>query len=340
MKPFKLFLISLACICLTMQTAFAGVQYDSVKLKRANEIMTVEVMEAMLKKIFTTEEDHRQISYEFVKLKKITEKWLWRVEVQGESLAFRVNGKVQALVKPEPGYYRVFSVNGQKVEFKKGMSLLSYMNQVEVAMKKSAFNLEDLFINEAEAFAWFPFILGGMIGTAAGLSWCRSASAEPGSAASSSYDDSLPTPDVIEEINSCPTGNCGGQRQPRAPRSCTQRGRRYERVSPFTSQQMWRSAQNFRSDCAYQHTRRDGRTENRLRGGCFRNADDCTQWKTRQPRHAFGHNLRENQARAICESLERQVRECQGGTTYTPTPQPQPEDPGIYTVPEGVDAVK
>lgn len=338
MKSFKLFLTSFASICLVVQTAFASAQYDNVKLKRANEVATVDLMEDQLKMIFTTDEDHRKISYEFVKLKKITEKWDWRYEVQGDSIGFRVNGKVQAYVKPVSGSFRKFTVNGTPIEFKKGLSFQAYLNQVETATKNNAFNLEELFIQKAEAAIIFPLLIGGAIGLAAGLSWCRSASAEP---APTPSDDRLPTPEVVEEINSCPTGRCGRrQPEPARTRSCTQSGRRYTRVSPFTSQQMWRSAQNFKSDCTRTHTRADGRTEIRLRGGCFRNADDCTRWKTHQPSHAFGNNLSESRARQICNSLEREVRECQGGRTPTPQPQPQPqpqpEDPGDWNyIPEG-----
>ncbi len=298
MKSFKLFLTMMGCLSLVVQTAFAGVSYDRKQLKQLNQSATMQFMADSLKDVFPTQEDHRVINYEFVKMQKLSENWLWRFEVQGDSIAFRVNGKVQALFKPVSNDGRSFEMNGKRIDIKKGMSFRAFLAKVEGAMVSNSRPFERLFIERAEAI--FPLLIAAGIGGLIGYSFC----ATPASAGE----------------RECRSGNCGrnGNR-----RSCV-----LSRTPPFSSSQMVTSFSRWNPNRC-----RPSRGYDYNRAGCFHNVQSCYYWKVEHPRarqHAFGRRLSPQQGRNICEALERHWQ-CRNGGTPQPQayPQAQPQDPGF-----------
>lgn len=308
MKFFKGALNILACLCLMTQTAFASVQYDRSKLNDLNKTATVENMEKVLKAAFPTAEDHRQISYEFVKVKKLAEKWLWRYEVKGDSIAIRINGRVQAYFQFQPGEYRSFKMNGQEMAVNKGQSFLSFYKQFEKVYNKPVAKFDALFFEKAEAF--WPLVIVG-VGLFAFLASKRSAHAS--------------TPDQCNDL--VPAGAPLTAVPPRPVvkvlpnwRKCS-KSSAYTAVRPLSASQVRVSAQNFKIYCS-QHPQGCGQRAN----GGFSSSSECAHWKTHNQRHAFGHNLNSNQALQLCRSIEAQVSQCMGGAVVPSMPVPPQVD--------------
>lgn len=332
MQFIKQFFTMIACYCMVIQSTFANV--GPVKIKGMNSEASMSNMQDTLNSYFSTAEDKRHIETDFIKLKAVAKNWNWRFEPQGDSVAFRLNGKVQYVFKVDESKPSSIFVNGQEVAIPNGKTYLAFKKEFESALNKTALNLDSLFFEEAHA-GLFAALLG--IGAVFGLGYitgrrqchnsrncdhrtCRRTSSDPGPHGPDVYPNQ--PPEVVDT--------------PRVQtrRTCTQRGRRYNRSTPFTSNQMWISAQNFRFNCRYIHTRRDGRQVERVRARCFDNVQDCVNWKKRNPSRAFGHNLSENRARVICESLYNQVCECREDCSYsTPAPD-QPVPPSTTTIPE------
>ena len=336
MKSFKVMFNFFACYCLVFSSTFAQASFNMNKVRLINKTASLDNMEQSLKGMFTTIEDHRKISYEFVKLKKFTRKWSWRYEVKGESMAFRVNGKIQAYFKDDLNDSSIVYVNGVKIHLRKGLSFQSFYNQLEKAVNKKMASWNSLFINEAEAFLLFPLLLAGGIGFLIGKEFCKDGH---GKNHRTGDDRDTPVSGNVTPSGGEPTAPTTGPR-----RRCSQRGRRYTRVGGLTGEQAWVVAQNFKigGNCEYVQA---GRT--RVRPRCFENVQHCVQWKmgdsyrlvrglqpnrTRSLRdRTFNKSMTRARVREICESVYREVLECTGGGNPVPsTPSPAPTTPNYY----------
>lgn len=114
----------------------------------------------VLKDIFRTTEDHRQIDLLAKDLKKSAAKSVWRFEVDGDKVAFRFNGKVQFHISEVNPETNSFLLNGRAVYFKPGKSFKAANLEVQNILKaKTTAGLQTLFIQEAHA-GWFLPLLG------------------------------------------------------------------------------------------------------------------------------------------------------------------------------------
>ena len=157
MKAFGFFLNLLACFSLVFLAPEAQAKNYVFKNK-----ITVEQAENALLSVFSSEEDQRTIKYEFVKVKKMSEKWLWRFELTDSGLAFRMNGKIQFVMEPLWSEKNTFLINGKKFKFEKGKSFVYHNQKLQKIINTTTAGLESLFIQDAEAGFFIPFLIAAV----------------------------------------------------------------------------------------------------------------------------------------------------------------------------------
>ncbi len=305
---------------------FANMAFaDSVsrsEIKKLNQHGSLSQMKQSLKQVFTTDEDQRLIDQTFAKLRKKAKHWLWRYEAKGDSVAFRVNGKVQLMLKADPSNFDAVYVNGHLLEINRGKSFRSFTNDVEKVLKKSVVKWESLFIQEADAFGLFgAFLVGGLGGYLIGKHQCH---ARPNCPHRTCHQ---PAPGVVQQPSvGQPVGTPVVVR-----RNCRADGRPiFQGISGVgggnvSKGDVWEIAKNFKfnANCRWPNT-------GNLKPQCFNNANDCIEFKmgdqrgrrpqTRSnPQRTFGQSWSRAKVAAVCQNVEAQILSCTNGG---PAPQP------------------
>ena len=127
-----------------------------------NENKTAEAMGSILKDLFKTSEDHRQIDMDVKKASKTVKNWNWRYLKDG--IAFVVNGKTQFRFKPIDAKKGKFLFNNQEFTMNPSLSYMSHRTQLQNILSKKQGFLEAMFINKAQALAPFAIFALGAVG--------------------------------------------------------------------------------------------------------------------------------------------------------------------------------
>jgi hypothetical protein len=326
MRALKKLVLTFACISMTVQSTFAAVIIDGSMVKSLNQNKSLTDMAFNLMKLFPSEEDHKAITLDLVKLESVANKWLWRYELKGNSLALRVNGKIQASMQFDQQSSDVIVVNGRRVGIAKGKKYSVFKKEMENVLSAKALNLDALFFREAQALGLLAALGIYGLGAAGGYSvasyQCHN-SRRCHHRTCRTYGEQGPEPQPAYHRVQQP-------QQPRVvrvqrPRQCTQQGHRYDRVWRFSTRQVWRMAQNFR-----------GQACDHRPNPCFRNVDECVSWKTGKPRNSFGIRMSRSTAQMVCQNVADQIAACVGGSpSYQPPVYQQPQTP--YQPPSDVD---
>jgi hypothetical protein len=329
MKLFNLVAKMFLGLMLLTSTAMA----EPIKLD-LNQESSLDVMAEAMKEIFKTDEDQRMISYDLVKLRKLTEKWLWRFEAKGQQIDFRVNGRVQISLKfDEVEPQKFVHINGLKVEYAKpGLSYKSFMSQIEKALARNQAHLfRGLFIQEAHAF--FGVLAGFGAGWLVGQAMCRDGRLDPNC-------------DYCRRLRGERTRGSSLTSSSGSSRRAARRGRPRCSYTGITARlDNPRETFMINNGQARQVATNFIRGLNRScphEGRCFENVDDCVRWKTLMPQNRWNKTLPSNQRRAralvrtVCEHVYNQVLTCHGGGSYTPPSHSAPSEPTYddeYSIP-------
>ena len=139
---------------------FPSVQAEDLKeqVKLLNKSKSAKNMGSALKKIFNKSEDQRKINKDVKTALKMSKKhkWVWKYELKGKEIAFKVNGKTQFTFKPVHANHGEFLFNGQKFVLNPGLSYEDHKKRMSKILSKKQASLEQFFINKAHAFASRP----------------------------------------------------------------------------------------------------------------------------------------------------------------------------------------
>lgn len=150
MKRLSLLIIVVSFFCTASTHAATELETTVEKL---NFERSLGDMVKATKAMFPTEKDHKIIDQQSAALAKLSTKWNWRFEADGESVAFRLNGPVAFNIKPiDPLYYKV-EVNGKPYTFKPGTSYTDYVNQMHKLLNPSVAHLDFFLFESAHAVA-------------------------------------------------------------------------------------------------------------------------------------------------------------------------------------------
>lgn len=154
-------------VVLTSTTGYANSMRLATVVQNLNEYGSFEGMRSALKAQFTTQEDHKGIDADLSKIKEAVTKWMWRYEVSGDSIAFRVNGAIAGKFKILDVDKREFLINGKSFVLSPGMSYMAASKKISEFTKSDVASFQDLFIGKAHAA--LPFLpvfisLGFLVG--------------------------------------------------------------------------------------------------------------------------------------------------------------------------------
>lgn len=125
------------------------------QVKLLNKSKSAKDMGSALKKIFNKPEDQRKINADIKTASKMAKKykWVWKYELKGKEIAFKVNGKIQFTFKPVNANHGEFLFNGQKFTLNHRLSYEDHKKRMSKILFKEQASLEQFFINKAHAFA-------------------------------------------------------------------------------------------------------------------------------------------------------------------------------------------